>query len=53
MPLCPACVSIHQTEHEAAGTVGKFESLENCLTQAFTDVATECNKFVDDLSDVT
>lgn len=53
MPLCPACVAIHQHEHEATHTAARFETLENCLSSTYQDVANECNKFVDDLYDVS
>jgi len=52
MPLCAACIEVHQEEHVTKGTAGKFELLEHSLTWAYKSISTECNSFVDDMSEI-
>ncbi|CAD8182581.1 unnamed protein product [Paramecium octaurelia] len=53
LPLCPACVNIHQEDHNNQQYAPTFDHLSTCLTEQQNKIVDICNLLADDIQNVT
>ncbi|CAD8204390.1 unnamed protein product [Paramecium pentaurelia] len=53
LPLCPACVNIHQEDHNNQQYAPTFDHLSTCLAEQYNKIVDICNLLSDDIQNVT